>query len=188
MPTTVATDDFNRADGGLGANWTTGNGSNPAIASNVAGGAGVTYSMAFWNANAFNDDQYAQVQKAAAADYIACAVRANATSGGNCYANFINSSNFHKLVNGTWSQFTALTGASNGDTIRIEVEGTTLRHKVNGVTTQTTTDASLSAGAAGVAFYSNTSKVDNWEGGNMADATGGVKDMIMCNGFIPFAR
>ena len=55
-------DDFNRADGGLGPNWT----NSPAftagtlgIVNNAVVATGAVWRMAFWNATAAPNDQYA---------------------------------------------------------------------------------------------------------------------------------
>ena len=58
----VASDNFNRADGGLGANWTADSDAGMSIASQqVAGTAGKTTGD-LWAANSFTSDQYSQVQ------------------------------------------------------------------------------------------------------------------------------
>lgn len=164
----MPTDDFNRADGGLGANWTTGYGAGGQIVSNQAGGGNSgDYSMSFWNADAFTDDQYSQVVRVNNENYRAVAVRCNATSGGNCYGAFGNATQWHKLVNGSWSQIGAIADSALNDVLRLEVVGTSLDYKLNGVSASTTTDASLTAGAAGMAFFNNISRVDNWEGGDL---------------------
>lgn len=168
----MATDNFNRADGGLGANWTTGHGDAPQITSNQAGGADTEYSMAFWNADAFTDDQYSQLVRVNNENYRAPAVRCDATSGGNCYAAFSNATQWHKLVNGTWSQLGNISNTALNDVIRLEVVGTGLDYQINGSSANTTTDASLTEGAAGMAFFGATSRVDDWEGGDLGVAGG----------------
>src|SRR5579863_1167033 len=61
---TSVSDNFNRANGGLGSNWTTMTGTNaPQISSNLLQpGTANTVNAAFWTANSFANDQYVQAK------------------------------------------------------------------------------------------------------------------------------
>jgi len=63
LPAAVSvSDDFNRANGALGANWTTLTGTNaPAIQSNTWDAAGTQPSASYWSANTFSANQSAEI-------------------------------------------------------------------------------------------------------------------------------
>jgi hypothetical protein len=172
MPTTVATDDFNRADAAtLGANWT----DNPTltgmgIASNRAEAkAGGGFCQAHRSAEAFNADQYSKAT-IVSADQTAITVRG---SGDNFYMLYTAGSG-DILFKRTPGSFTSIVnfggGIANGDVTELQVEGTTLRAYRNGVQIGTDqSDSTHSTGKPGV-FGEDpaASKLDDWEGGNMA--------------------
>jgi len=58
FPTTSVLDDFNRADGALGSNWTAPMQAQqtPVVYTNAVSGAASDYSSAYWNVSAFGDD------------------------------------------------------------------------------------------------------------------------------------
>lgn len=168
----VATDDFNRADGGLGANWTIQTGANMAISGNlVTTTTTSTDQLAFWNADAFNNNQYSKwkAQVSGGSGLPGVTVRASAT-GGSLNAYFANSAGIHKFVAGVYTQLLSdsLTLA-DGDTLELRVSGTTLERYHNGVLDGSVTDSSLSSGSAGILQYTTGSAVksDDWEGGNL---------------------
>jgi hypothetical protein len=140
---------------------------------------------AHWNADSFNDDQYATVVMgvATAAGWMGPGVRLSAT-GQNWYGFYGNSvgSNVNaiKVVSGSWTQLGSAgsTGFSGGDTLTLEVSGTTLSPKLNGSAYSDIgdqTDSSLSSGYAGIVGYGQSSPVntnaDTWEGGNLSTLT-----------------
>lgn len=155
-----ATDDFNRADGGLGSNWTVLAGLNPlAVVSNTATGSIALNSRAgeYWSADGFSNDQYSEVvisTMPVSNAGIGPAVRMS-TSGANTY--------YWAMV---WSDgrcylYRYLTGASlfitqsaavfvAGDTVRLDVTGTTLTVTRNGVSVISTTNGDIASGAAGI--------------------------------------
>ena len=57
---TTASDDFSRADGGLGANWTDISGGGLAISSQLVTGTAGQVTGDMWSAQAFGSDQYSQ--------------------------------------------------------------------------------------------------------------------------------
>lgn len=171
----VASDNFNRADGGLGANWTNGpNGNSPGIVSNVVTSTvGFNDSDAFWNANAFANNQYSQATvKAIDADsFIGVTVRHNATD-------FVTGQNDNNTggVAIIWyngGTFTSIASDSAGelvanDVIRLEVEGTTFRLYVNSSLRISGSNGSApSSGAAGILVTNSGDQIDDWVGGNI---------------------
>lgn len=171
----VASDNFNRADGGLGANWTNGpNGNSPAIVSQVVTSAvGFNDSDAFWNANAFNNNQYSQATfKALDADsFMGVTVRHSATD-------FVTAQNQNNIggVEIIWyngGAFTSIASDTAGelvanDVVRLEAEGTTFRMYVNGSLRISGTNASAPAsGRAGILVTNSGDQLDDWSGGNI---------------------
>lgn len=186
----TATDDFNRANGNLGANWgdidTGGGNGAPQISSNAATGQSgwsVGASAARYTATTIGADQYSQfvigglafngsdtgsgalVRSSAdqdgAKDYYAVRVLDDGTTTRTILIG--------KYVNGTWTQLTTTTQTiANGDTIRIEVQSTTLRAKINGTTIAalTTTDSAHASGQPGIVGTTSTT-MDTWEAGDL---------------------
>ena len=76
------TDDFNRADGPLGANWTKPPASenNLVIVNNQVGVDDVeqSHNYAFWSADSFSEDQYSQVTMVNIGNWNGVIVRAKA--------------------------------------------------------------------------------------------------------------
>ena len=193
----MATDDFNRANGGLGANWgnqtTAGGFGAPAIASNVVTGADQTNEAAArYTATTFSADQYSQCVVAGFGFFGAdtCAgptVRGSADqdTGRDYYwykvedtGTTTKTHRLVKLVNGTETSLANSDRAtSNGDTLRIEVTGSapnviTCWHNGTQVSALDTseTNATLATGQPGIAV-TQTSTVDTWEGGDLVTIT-----------------
>jgi hypothetical protein len=172
---TAAMDDFNRANGGLGANWAAVVGWNaPVIDTNkVRGvGGGVNQGAAYWAANSFANDQYSEATLTdVTTSYAGLCVRMQPGINGytaNIYA--ANSSSLYKWVNGVETflgDFNRAMTLVNGDVMRLEVVGATLTLKQNGVTRGTINDSTHTSGQAGVYFYPSPGPVflDNWTGG-----------------------
>lgn len=188
----VATDNFNRADGGLGANWTdtVDEGSTPLIDTNVVKSDGGLDAAAFYSAAAFDNDQYSQIEVTAKGGYLGVLVRASAGdwvigqcggSGNNLNIRWYNGAAY-TVIGSDW------TGTVNvGDIIKLEVIGTTFNLYQNGVLRVSGVNASAPAsGKPGLSISAASGRVDNWEGGNVS-AGGSIKDMIG-SGIIAFAR
>ncbi len=178
------TDDFNRADGALGANWTA-NGGACDIASNVARclGTGRTNnrSAAHYSAGTFDANQYAQVVVSTATRRGGVIVRAD-TGGAQTYYEFNGNGSDLKLyltIAGTGTPLTASLGTvSNGDILKLTVEGSgasvTLKCYKNGellATVEDTSDSGLSGkpGICGLIYGDLENAIlDDWEGGDLA--------------------
>jgi hypothetical protein len=190
--TLVASDNFNRANGAIGSNWqytrlTTWQATPPSIKTNVVVGlaGGANFQTARWvGTGTFTADQYAKgtingltyqsnyyrvgVTVRDSGDIDAAAdcyfVQVFADGPGPNYTTQVG-----KIVNGT---ITTLDSTSrpwtNGDTVELEAEGSTLRAFRNGTQFYTTTDSSIANGKPGITVAGDNAllfSIDNWEGG-----------------------
>ena len=173
---TTASDNFNRANGSLGANWTdmTVGGlaiSNDAIVgTQAAGNSGDIYT-----GTTFGSDQSSQIQVTSTpiggGQWIGPAVRAQ-NGGQSLYVGIYWGNNgnpeleLFKLLNGGWTQlgssFASGTLAA-GTELTLSVTGSTLSFAENGVVEITATDTSLTGGAPAIMAY-GTSTAGDWVG------------------------
>jgi len=176
-----AYDNFNRADGGLGANWTSFLPSAtfiaPAIVSNQYSlNTNGKAMMAFWGANTFANDQFSQITVtgdiSANSTHFAL-VRFSASGGYHCtLSSGANASHIGKRDNtGFLTNLTnvTLTPAAN-DLVRCEAVGTTINFYQNGALVSSVVDATFASGAPGSGMFINaavTTSLDNWSGGNL---------------------
>jgi hypothetical protein len=173
---TLATDNFNRADSGtLGANWTDMD-AGWGIVSNQANSASIP-SCAIWNAVSFPNDQWAQATLKSVGtntnDGHGVTVRGSGSAGGDCYFafGFSGGTALWARVGGGYSLIGFdSTSWSIGDVIYLEAQGTTLVVKRNGATIAalTTTDSSIASGSAGVFGFHNPAILDDWSAGDFA--------------------
>jgi len=181
----LVSDNFNRANGGLGSNWTTWNpsggdlpltiASNQCTCAHDANQHGGTRT-----AESYANDQYSQVEIVSVAlnAWVGVVVRDNGTVGQNHYLAiaFNNGGtpeiDLYKRVAGTFSFLQGSGGSFNiagGDVFRLSVIGTTLTVSLNGVARITKTDSTFANGKPGIGLYAaNTfAVVDNWQGGEL---------------------
>lgn len=185
--TALASDAFTRADGGLGANWTTlATYDAPVIVSNRVQDATNTgsESAAFYNAITWPNDQYSQmtvVSSDANSSFgiwnrcsLPGAIRQGYylimdTGSGSTYTYYRG-----KCVAGTFTDYASVTVTVNANSLlRIEAQGTSIRAYVDGGQVSTTqTDSAITAGSPGfeVGAFSpsatSTCPMDNFEGGD----------------------
>lgn len=173
-----ATDNFNRANGGLGANWT----QSPslgalAITSNQVTGPSSTAGAAWWNADAFNDDQYSQITLSDLVDDAPEVIVRHQASESDFYSAQVQVGNqqvaYRRWNDGTPTQIGTSGGGSapwvDGDTVRLEVTGTSLQAFRNGAAIGSpVTDSTYTSGAPGFYVLDNQDKVDDWIGGPIA--------------------
>lgn len=182
----MASDDFTRADGGLGANWTALT-STFTIASNKCEPSNsFEDAMAMWGADSFSDDQFAEATVAGldgtgAGTGIGLLLRAdisntfyriftNAGSTDNVTIDWFDNGSFGSVLATRSSQFT------DGDVLRAEAEGTTLRVYKNGVQLGADiTDSSITTnGGVGLSYSSALqpgATLDGWSGGDLSAGT-----------------
>jgi hypothetical protein len=165
-----AYDNFSRANGAIGANYNVTNGGIN-VASNTIQGTSTGNNVAFWSANTFFTDQFAEATVTSlngTTDFIGPSVRVAA--GSNWYSCFENSTTvfIQKEVAGTFTNITntASTGAA-GDVLRIEAQGSNLTCYKNGAVILTATDSALATGSPGMQLAGNVATLDNWTGGNL---------------------
>jgi esterase/lipase superfamily enzyme len=177
----TVSDDFSRADGALGANWTTVPGTAaPAIVSNrVQPGTAGQLNSAYWSADTFGADQFAQatLPNSSGSQYgPGIAVRLNGATG--YFLWYGNSAGVVSLWRMDGSSSWTLLASSSAlsvaatDVWRIEAVGSTLTGFQNGTQVVRATDTRYSSGAPGVWLYYGANQVTNWSGGDVPPATG----------------
>jgi len=192
--TTIATDNFNRSDDpSLGANWTEmRSGATFDLVTNSARPGNLGFDChAFWNADSFPDDQYAQaaitVTGTTSQTGPGVVVRASGLDGTrNFYAVHVdhaasNNVEISKRVAGTFTHLAYFTTTwVDGDVVKLSAVGTTIAVYQNGSLLGSTTDASVSSGSAGVTYSSTATAaiIDNWEGGSVSSGPAIVQHVI----------
>lgn len=172
----LASDNFNRANGGLGANWTTiASMGAPQIVSNLiqttSGRDGAYYSAITWP-----NDQYAQVTLIRYRNWAMVRV-ANVAGEYNGYMFLVSTSDIttaisiEKYLNN--SGFTTLSSGtrtnSANDLIYLEIQGSTLIAKINAVQVLTGSDSAFASGRAGLAVGNvDGDRVDDFVGGDFS--------------------
>lgn len=164
---TQFTDDFNRADSGsLGANYTS-LGSSFTVVSNQAappasGGSdyvnAATPGAACWA-------QFTAVTNVAPSNYLGLGLRFNSGSFNGYYAAWdTGGMSLYRIDGGTPTALgaTGLTAPSNGDVVRVEMHGSTLRIYYNNTLQTTRTDTTYSAAGSVLLLGASTSaRLDN---------------------------
>ena len=173
----TASDNFSRANGSLGPNWTNISDGGLAIVSQAAAGtASAGISGDIWTAGTFTSDQYSQVAvtstQLTGGQWIGPMVRAQ-NSGQNAYIgiyNWNNGSPVLQLFERSGSNWTQLGSTYNsgaltaGTQLKLMVVGSTIAFMENGVERIAAGDTSLSGGAPGI-MSNGTGQVGNWSGG-----------------------
>ena len=174
---TSASDNFQRADGPLGPNWTDVSDGGLAISSDAVIGKVGQVTGDMWTADAFTGDQYSQVEvtstQLTGGQWIGPAVRAQ-DGGQDAYVGFYywNSGSpelmLFKRTSGSWAQIGAAYSTAPlaaGTKLEVEAIGSTISFLENGIVVITATDSSLTGGAPGIMAYGN-GEAGNWSGGN----------------------
>lgn len=195
----AGSDDFNRADNTvLGVNWTNRKGGDTSygISTNRASIGLNQDTASFWNAGSFAADQYSQVALSGLSGTndqtgLGVCVRCDTTNlgGGAAYINYYhaivntaasNNVSVAKFVADAYTLLAQRTQAwSDGDILRLEVQGTTLKVFRNGTQLGANiTDSSVSVGAAGLAHLASfaTGFADNWAGGDISAGGGAASN------------
>lgn len=163
-------DNFNRADGGLGANYTTAMGlAAPQIVANqVLPGAGPAISAAYVNAIAWPNNQWAEcTQHGTDGNDIGLLLRRNANDGYIVYKFGTN-----LLVNRyNGGGFTAIASVAIASllnkTLWAGISGSAISIRVDGVLVLAANDASIANGEAGLFGFGN-GILDNFRAGDFA--------------------
>lgn len=185
--TTLATDNFNRANSGdLGASWDVMTSetawtisANTAVPSSLNSDATETYNAATWPNNQWAQD--AVTENSVVSGIGPGIALRGSTSARTFYRCVISravsgSIELAKFVAGTYTQLGTRTVTwTNGAILYCEVQGTTLIIKLDGVQQGASfSDSAIASGRAGISFSGGTgvlTSIDNWEGGDFAGAT-----------------
>ena len=176
-------DDFNRANGSLGPNWTdASDGGLTITGQQVAGTAGNSYSGDIRTAETYPADQFSQITltstQLTGGQWIGAAIRMQ-NGGQNQYLGiyFWNNGSpdlmLFKRNASNWTQLGTTYNSgplSAGTTLQVQATGSTISLLQNGVQRISATDTSVATGAPGIMAY-GTGKADNWSGG--AASSGG---------------
>ena len=176
MVPTSGSDDFNRADGGLGASWAAMSDGGLSIVSQRVVGAAGTYAGDIRVAESYGSDQYSQIGVTSAqlsgGQWIGPSVRSQ-NGGQDTYLGiyFWNSGSpqlrLYKRTAGTWIQLGSSYSSGPlpaGTTLTLSAVGSTISFQQDGITRISVTDTTLTGGAPGVMTY-DTAVGDNWAGG-----------------------
>jgi len=174
---TTVSDNFNRANGGLGSNWTTVAGTNaPKIVSNVLkAGSPNTINSAYWSANTFSGNQFVQANMPASSGSNwgpGIAVRLSSTKGYFLwYGNTANQISIWRQDSASsWSQIATsgtLTIAAT-DVWMLQANGSVITAYQNGKQVASVTDTHYTTGSPGVWMYYSNNQITNWSGGDLA--------------------
>jgi hypothetical protein len=185
-----STDNFNRANGAIGSNWTQppASGATLNVSSNtVVASTTSTFCVAFWNGATFADDQYSQAKvtqiSGSAGEAPGLIVRAK-TGVDQCYVMFPTSAGekIFTYSGGSYTEIATTGGANvvNGNVIKFEALGSagsvTLNVYRNGSLLLTTTTGTVyTGGSPGINIIATTGtpSLDDWEGSNVSGAGAG---------------
>jgi len=192
--TAVATDDFGRADGGLGSNWTTAYNGGFLVYSNAARSNGSSNdACSFYSGATFNDNQYAKATVVAApvTHYYALGVATRGSGTRNYLYIGLRDNNERYLArcnNGTSTALQHYTGAgiAVNDIMQLDSDGSLHSPFLNGVADTslgTSTDSTYTNGSPGLHCYNGSidARMDDWEGGNIT--TGGASIIPILNNY-----
>ena len=165
---TTATDDFNRANGAIGGNWTTGIGGAPDVTSNQLTCGGTSEHITYRTAESFGDDQYSQIEVRTHGDFSGVTLRG---ASNNLYLAGASSNTVFGFSKVTAGGFTNLDGwASNpwitGGIMKAEAIGSLLRCYQNGFLVGSTHDTTFTTGSPGLRLWNVSTVFDNWAGGD----------------------
>ena len=181
----TGSDNFNRADGSLGAGWAAISDGALVISSQVvAGTASAGVSGDIRTAEAYTSDQYSQVEvtstQLTGGQWIGPMVRAQ-NGGLNAYVGLYSWKNgspvlqlFKRSGANSWTQLGSTYSSgplAAGTQLKVTAVGSTISFLLNGAVRITATDTSLSGGAPGIMSY-GTGRVDNWAGAALGGGGG----------------
>jgi hypothetical protein len=170
-----AFDNFNRANGALGANWTVVSGALNVSGNTVLGTNGAAQNMSAYTAVSFTADQYAFLTLAAqGAQVLNVQVRASSTLVTAYECSLTTTTlGISKEVNGSFTSITT-TGvtAAVGDSVYCQVQGSTITAihipATGATTTISTTDSAITTGSPGIRVFGNTVTAgDNFAAGSL---------------------
>lgn len=168
-------DNFNRADGAVGANYTTVAGT-PLVTSNTYGGSTANNSC-YYNGDTPNADCYAQAKfnlPSGGSELLAVGVRFNPASFNGYYVQYQFGGGTKIIRIDAGAPTTLATLASDpttGQVVRLEAQGNTLRVYYNGSLIGSATDGTYSGANRTLLVHSNSGQagsLDDFETGNLS--------------------
>jgi hypothetical protein len=178
---TTVSDNFDRANGGLGSNWTTvpGTGAPQIVSNTLRVRTAGALSSAYWSASTFSSDQFAQASlpNSSGTQYgPGIAVRLNGSKGYFLwYGNSSNTVSLWRMDSSSsetlLKQSAALTVSPSSDVWKIQAVGSTISGYQNGKLVVQATDTNITSGSPGVWLYYSSNQIDNWSGGNVTTST-----------------
>lgn len=175
-------DDFDRADGGLGANWITWS-SALSILSNQVAPPTTALHGAIYITLCDSNDNFSKITVATVAGQFRCACRR--TDSSNYYMVNRNSTTL-TLSKVVAAALTPLASTSvtfiAGDTLEVRAVGNLITAHVNGVQVLSATDSDLPTGkSVGFAGSASTSlRLDSWSGGDVPATAGAIYGRVRC--------
>ncbi|HLM88083.1 MAG TPA: alpha/beta hydrolase-fold protein [Streptosporangiaceae bacterium] len=176
-----AADDFNRAPGGLGPDWTNiGDGGLSISSHAVTGRSGLTGDI--WTAGTFTSDQYSQIEvtstQLTGGEWTGTAVRAQ-HGGRDAYVGiyYWNSGKQELMLfrrsGGSWTNLGSYISGplAAGTKLKLVAVGDTISFLEDGFPCLTVSDRSLSGGAPGIIIY-GAGTVGDWSGGDASGTVG----------------
>jgi len=179
-------DNFNRANGSLGSNWTsvfTGNGSLVISGGTVKGGNAEAVTASRWSAPSFSNNQIVQMSVSHASHFIGVEMRSSGTTTASTNAYFCGESStalsLYRISSGALTQLATTAITAGSDTIIGTATGASLTcSSVSNsfvTTTITATDGSIASGAPGIQIHDTTGVGTNW----IAAGTTYVGDLVV---------
>ena len=176
-----SSDDFNRADGGLGSNWSAVSYGALSISGQAVVGTSAT-AGAIRTGETYAGDQSSQVEvtstQLSGGQYIGPAVRMQ-NGGQDMYLGIYYWNNgtqqlrLYKSKSGNWTQLGSSFNSgplAAGTQLKLSAVGSTISFLQDGVVRISVTDSSITGGAPGILTF-GTAKADNWVGAT-ASSTG----------------
>lgn len=159
----MATDNFNRADGALGANWTTHTGTFSILSNQAQGTAAGTIAWA-GAGSPFSANHYSEIKAITTGKYYGPAV--NVSAGGNAVG-WHQLGHIHLLIDGVLTfQFGTLAGFTLNDVVSLTREGMyVVAHKNGTLVGGIYVPYLVGTGQPGVWAREVTSTFDDWAGG-----------------------
>ena len=165
-----AYDNFNRANGAIGANWNvTLNGLNVS-SNNIQGTASAVNNVGLWTANSFSGNQFAEATITAlngTTDFPGVAVNMSGTNNWYYCTEDSTTLFLQKDIAGVVTNTSSAVSAAVGDVLRVENNGGTITCYRNGASALTITDSALTSGSPGIVISGNVATMKNWSGGNL---------------------
>jgi len=152
-----------------------------------AAATGGSEAAAKWDGDTFTADQYSQAKAVNASNYAGPTVRMVGVTAAaeNGYVALIDglAIDLQRIDNGVRTNLQGGIGSiASGDTLKLEIVGTTLKVYVNGVQVGTNqTDSNYATGQPGIAFIGSGAELDDWMADTIPTGAGGPPFVLVAN-------